>query len=350
MTNRLLELARQHGTPIISANMATFVWQGDEPPALRGDWNNWEPAGWERVSASLWRHDAPLPADAYLEYYLGSDELHTPDPLNPRRTPNGLGQVNSYFYMPDARPTPLARRRRNVPHGTITRHRVDVDKFALGRQRDLFLYQPPTSQPSPLLLVFDGQDYFRRAKLPTIVDNLIAAGRMQPIALAMVANAGRLGRFVEYACNEGTLIFIRKQILPLAGRPLNLLDIGRRPGTFGVMGASMGGLMALYTGLRMPDLFGRVLSQSGAFDLWGHQPVTTDLLHGSGVKPLHVWMDVGRYEWLLESNRAMRALLKSRVFSLAYREYNGGHNYPAWRDDLWRGLEHLFPGRHKGAQ
>jgi enterochelin esterase family protein len=39
----------------------------------------------------------------------------------------------------------------------------------------------------------------------------------------------------------------------------------------------------------------------------------------------------------------MAALLQSRGYDVAYREYNAGHNYAAWRDDLWRGLEVLFP-------
>ena len=31
-----------------------------------------------------------------------------------------------------------------------------------------------------------------------------------------------------------------------------------------------------------------------------------------------------------------------RGYLLAYHEYNAGHNYPAWRDDIWRGLEALY--------
>jgi enterochelin esterase family protein len=26
-----------------------------------------------------------------------------------------------------------------------------------------------------------------------------------------------------------------------------------------------------------------------------------------------------------------------------YREFSAGHNYTAWRDDIWRGLEAMFP-------
>jgi enterochelin esterase family protein len=39
----------------------------------------------------------------------------------------------------------------------------------------------------------------------------------------------------------------------------------------------------------------------------------------------------------------MRDLLTEAGYTLTYREYNGGHNYTAWREEVWRGLEALFP-------
>ncbi len=48
---------------------------------------------------------------------------------------------------------------------------------------------------------------------------------------------------------------------------------------------------------------------------------------------------------LLEGNRRMLPVLKEAGHRVRYREYSGGHNYPAWRDDLWHGLEWLFPPR-----
>jgi enterochelin esterase family protein len=131
-------------------------------------------------------------------------------------------------------------------------------------------------------------------------------------------------------------------VLPLAQRELDLLDIADRPGAHGILGASMGGLMALYAGLRVPHLFGRVLSQSGAFTLDGHDTVVWELVRHAPVRPLRIWMDVGRYEWLLDCNRRLHELLVDRGYPVNYRELNAGHNYPAWRDDLSHGLEHLF--------
>ena len=100
--------------------------------------------------------------------------------------------------------------------------------------------------------------------------------------------------------------------------------------------------MALYAGVRAPGIFGGVLSQSGAFSIGGRDLVILDLDRNGPVRPLLIWMDVGRYEWLLPCNRRMHELLVDRGYDVAYREYNGGHNYSSWRNDLWRGLELLF--------
>jgi len=44
----------------------------------------------------------------------------------------------------------------------------------------------------------------------------------------------------------------------------------------------------------------------------------------------------------LQDNRRMAALLKQKKYNVTYREFSGGHNYTAWRDDLPRGLEVMF--------
>ena len=100
--------------------------------------------------------------------------------------------------------------------------------------------------------------------------------------------------------------------------------------------------MALYAGLRMPALFGKVLSQSGAFSVPDHDFVVWDLLHGCDPSQIKVWMDAGTMEWLSSCNRSMAALLEERGYAFIYQEFNGGHNYTSWRNDLADGLIHQF--------
>jgi enterochelin esterase family protein len=60
---------------------------------------------------------------------------------------------------------------------------------------------------------------------------------------------------------------------------------------------------------------------------------------------IQIWMDAGKLEFLLKDNRRMSALLKENGYNVTYREFSGGHNYTAWRDDVWRGLEVMFPSQ-----
>ncbi len=350
MTHPLRARARATGTPIIEGERAIFVYEGSEPPLLVGDFNGWDayhPARWERAGEELWTYSLSLPADAYMEYAFlvePGEEVRVHDPFNTRTVPNGVGQINHYFYMPAAAPTSFAQRAPFVPEGLVTRHLIQHPRLVAGGKRMVHLYHPPTDQACPLMIVFDGRDYLRRARLSIIVDNLLAAGRIRPIALALVENGGP-ARMLEYACNEATVGFLMECVLPLAQKHLNLVDPAQQPGAHGVLGASMGGLMALYVGLRQPDVFGHVLSQSGAFELGAADTVIFPLIRYAPRPRVKVWLDVGRYEWLLPANRRLRDLLAGQDYDFSYREFNAGHNYPAWRDDVWRGLEWLFSPR-----
>ena len=168
---------------------------------------------------------------------------------------------------------------------------------------------------------------------------MIAAKRIRPFAMAMVQNGGA-ARNLEYSCSESTLGFVFECVIPLAQEHLTLIPPGGEP--YGVVGSSIGGLMALYTGMRLPQVFGNVLSQSGAFVLPEHGFVVMDLVRYAPTPGINIWMDAGKYEWLLEGNRQVYELLKEKKYKVKYHEFSGSHNYTSWRDDIWRGLEVLF--------
>ena len=347
MPKSILKRLKNEQTPLIDGNIATFVWQGEHAPKLVGDFSGWDAGNsiaLKKSSQGVWTYQLAFPSDAYIEYAFIDGEETLTDPNNSRRTPNGMGATNNYFFMPDYKPTNLVKNDKNIPHGIVTSFRVSTEYLITGKDRTIHLYQPPVNEPVPLLVVWDGQEYLRRAHLTEIVDNLIAQGRIRPLALAMVNNGGQKSRHVEYSCNDATLGFLMTDVLPLATKQLNLINIKTSPGAFGVAGASMGGLMALYTGTRIPQVFGNVLSQSGAFSWAGFDMVVLDLLEHGKMRSLKIWMDVGIYDipGLLETNRKTLNILNLRGYQATYREYNAGHNYPAWRDDIWRGLEILF--------
>jgi enterochelin esterase-like enzyme len=244
--------------------------------------------------------------------------------------------------MHETMPSPFSMRRADISGGALTSHIVETKWLRDDYEREIYLYRPPVKEPVPLLAVYDGQDYLQRGKLAVIVDNLIAEQRIQPIAMAFLPSTSRW-RNLEYACSDGTIMWLDQIILPLAKEKLNLLDIKKHSGAYGVLGVSLGGTMSLYTGLRMPDVFGKVLSQSGAFMIESRDFAVVDLVKHQHAHDINIWMDVGQLDVLLEDNRKMQKLLNEKEYAVTCREYVGGHNYTAWRDDVWRGLETLFP-------
>lgn len=345
--SQLADRLQTEPAPLVDGNLVTFVWKGKTAPQLMGDFTDWErdsPLSMECISEGLWIYQVELLEDAYIEYtYVKGDERLL-DPLNPRRSPDGVGHINQFFYMPKASSTPLAKYNRSISHGIVTTHQVATYEIVVGKTRTVHLYQPPTADPSPLVVVWDGKEYLRRGRLVQIMDNLIHQGRMRPVALAMVHHGGK-ARMSEYACSEATLLFLLYRVLPLAQAHLNLVDLNESPRSYGVLGASMGGLMASYTALRLPHMFGHVLCQSGGFSLGEVSSIVFDMVDKDWPPPLKIWMDIGLYDFrfLLDSNRQMHKLMVSKNYPVAYREYPGGHNYPSWRDEVWRGLEYLFP-------
>jgi enterochelin esterase-like enzyme len=133
---------------------------------------------------------------------------------------------------------------------------------------------------------------------------------------------------------------VAQELLPWVTSQVSLVP---HTGGHCVLGASLGGLAALWLGVRLPEIFGSVFSQAGGFALGFTKElgVTTILRVGERV-PLRIYLDCGRFDPLLAANRAMHELLKARGYEVAYREFNAGHNYPAWREDLTAGLQWLL--------
>ena len=142
MKSFLRKRVRAQGTPLMDANNSvlwdvTFVWKGKTPPALTGDFNFWAgdgggspnaPLALEQVEPSVWAATLKFPRNAYVEYVFLKSGKRVNDPFNARKTPNGIGGINNYFYAPHAAmesspPTPFLKTARCV------RRRVDVGVF-----------------------------------------------------------------------------------------------------------------------------------------------------------------------------------------------------------------------------
>jgi enterochelin esterase family protein len=102
------------------------------------------------------------------------------------------------------------------------------------------------------------------------------------------------------------------------------------------MGASLGGVISVWTYLRHPDIFSRVGGQSTAFWIDDERVVAAlDRLPAADKsKPVRFYFDVGRMESILNVNRRVQTRLRAKGYPVIYREAETGHNWTSWRDRL----------------
>jgi enterochelin esterase family protein len=269
------------------------------------------------------------------------------DPLNPHAF-GGRPTVQ----LPDAPPQPLLEPLPGVTKGTL---RVRSLRSAiLKSDRSVTIYTPPgydaKGPPCGLLVLFDGHAYKTDIPAPVILDNLLAQGKIPPFVAVLVHQVDRLN---ELMCSEPFADFLAQDLVPWVRKEYR---VSPEPSRTIVGGLSAGGLMAAYCGLRHPEVFGNVLSQSGSF--WytpeamkmTERPLPyadTGWLTRKFVEaprlPVRFYLEVGRLEMSffanqVAENRRLRDVLQAKGYDVTYSEYSGGHDGFCWRGTFARGL------------
>ncbi len=271
-----------------------------------------------------------------------------PDPLNPRSYAGW-----SYVELPDAPPQRWIKKQA-VPAGRLASSKLKSK--ILNTEYSLNIYTPPgydkDGQRCWLAVAFDGGFL----SMETTLDNLLAAGKIPPIVVVGVNN---INRERDLGCSDEFADFLATELVPWARKSYRVYDDA--PHTL-VGGASLGGKMAAWCGLKHSEVFGKVLSQSGSFqtgareesaiDMWtGEAPrmLVNEFLHSPRL-PVEFYIEVGRYETTLPfsplmEDRRLRDVLIAKGYRVTYSEFVGGHNEVCWRGSLADGLMALTTGR-----
>jgi enterochelin esterase-like enzyme len=368
---------RASGTPLVEpidddTVLVTFLWRGEAEVTN---------VGWgvdltlERLpDTDLWYGSVLLPADMRTLYYLSHEApltYHLPrndggaglnhlDPLNARRMhfprtpgdPTDEDTWASVLELPRAPAETWSVEQPDVARGSIVE--TTLASAAFGTERQVAVYQPAVNDGAelPALVVFDGYSARAVLRIPTTLDNLIAAGRIPPMVALFVqgADADRSDELVP--SSERTTEFVARELMPWARREWG---VSPYPGNVGLAGVSFGGLAAAHIALRAPDVFGAVIAQSGSY-WWPRRDEGEPewLIREYAHRPradLRFYLDVGNRETIrlpggpapqLEVNRRMRDVLRERGYPVTYAEYPGGHDYVNWRNTFADGLLALF--------
>jgi enterochelin esterase family protein len=314
-----------------------------------------------RTTYAISRQKANIPL-----YHSNGDPLNKKirgDPLN-KKNIKIFNKTLAVLELSDAPSQPWIEVKDNIPKGTLEKFRLKSTKFE--KEFSIITYLPPnynaSSGPYASLFLFNGSVYNNPNLIPTptILDNLIFSKKIPPIIAVFIYEHNYI---VELNCNPDFAFFVGEELYSYLKTKYNIIN---KPEKTIVGGLSIGALTASYMGLKYPDKFGKILSQSGAY--WYPEKFLPELnpyfwnwqyLIGEYVKeekvPLDFYLEVGIYEsreklhgqpTLFFSNRYFRDVLLSKGYSVKYVEYAGGHDIICWRGSLADGLIY-FIGKHE---
>lgn len=366
-------------TPPLAAGerLVTFLWRG----ATRGVRLFGGPLAdhdelHRLAGTDVWYRSYRLPDSTRLAYRLAPDvpELDAPpmmrrrailataqrDPFNPRSMPERpLDGYDGYslLELPTAPPAEWSVVRTGVTAGTLEKLRFD--SRILDNTRDIHLYRPAGWRPAvpgnALVVLFDGESYTREVPTPTILDNLIASGRLPPTAAILIANPSNETRSRELPPNPDFVRFLAEELMPWA----KARGMHAPAANTVIAGASYGGLAAAWAGFSHPELFGKVYSQSGSFwwapdweaaDSFAHEGEwLTRCFAATKRLPLQFQLEAGLFETgragsvgIRDATRHLRDVLRAKGYEVGYKEYASAHGFEHWHVSFADGLVALI--------
>lgn len=331
--------------PLIFDDTAVFLYRGiGQTVVWRGDFTLWDrapaAAGVRQGQTDLWLMIQKFPLDARLDYKIVVDGAYLLDRLNPRTQLGGFGP-NSVLYMPDYHYPAETMPRSEIAQGRLSEP-VIIHSQALGYPVQYQVYTPANYEALeslPVIYATDGQDYAHpeMGALPIVLDNLIADGDIRPVMAVFVdmcdPSTGSNRRNSLLVANERFQQFLVNELIPTIDQtyPTRTAADGRL-----ILGTSLGGLHAAYTGLHYPDVFGMVAIYSPY--LRPHAQVLADFASSERL-PLQVFMMQGIYDFDMENTRQLKNILQEKGYALEYIETSDGHSWGNWRgmmDDMLR--------------
>jgi enterochelin esterase family protein len=308
---------------------------------------------------------------SFFAMVTGDKERRAADPLNPHRfvisaevqatlppdvqTAAAWWQQTSMLLFRDNPSARWTEERPRTPKGKIDMFSLEETKRA--KNRRVWVYTPPnynpkSSEPCRLMVCFDGPSYLAEIPVPTILNNLLAAGKIPPTVAVMVDNGGAKASAEDLDNHATYADWVANELIPWVRQRWR---VSTDPAHAIVCGYSRGGLGAAYVAWKHPEVLGNVLAQSGAF--WrGNEGGTavpewlTQQFKGSPKANLRFYVEVGAQETrktpggpiFIEANRRLRQALEGKGYDVRYVEVSGARHDPIhWRFQLPDGILYL---------
>jgi predicted alpha/beta superfamily hydrolase len=259
----------------------------------------------------------------------------------------------------------LENRRRTVRRGSLE-HIHDFESQILGNRREVTIYLPPgyserDAARYPVLYMQDGQNLFepQRAFVPgqswrlgEAADLAVNRRTAAPMIIVGIDHAGP-GRIDEYtpthdeARNAGGKAGDYARLVVEELKPQIDARFRTIPDHSAIGGSSLGGLVALYAGLRHADVFRAIAAMSPSV-WWDNRAVLRVVDELAGPRS-RIWLDIGGREGAeaLRDARTLDERLRAKGWDRQslrfYEDRRADHSERAWARRAQMMLEFLFP-------
>ncbi len=244
-----------------------------------------------------------------------------------------------------------------VPHGTVAK--VWYESPTAGINRRLTVYTPAGYETSgkdyPVFYLLHGiggdeNAWSELGRAAQIMDNLIAQGKAEPMILVMTN-----GNISQEACPGETSEGFKVPTMMLPKTMEGSFEtafpdvvkfiektyrVKKDKAHRAIAGLSMGGFHSLFISINNPDMFDYVGLFSAAVDqqqadpngfpnIYADRDAKIDVLFSK--KPKLFWIGIGKTDFLINNNNALRAYLDGKKHKYTYLETDGGHIWRNWR-------------------
>jgi enterochelin esterase-like enzyme len=303
-------------------------------------------------STGLWTVTTPAPVEVdAFRFNFAVDGVTAPDPKGQTfsRTYVGLrstvdvGRPEGAFQAYDPA----------VPHGVVST--IEYWSTSLQTKRLAMVYTPPgymrDNQAYPVLYLVHGagdseDSWTSIGHANYILDNLIAAGRAEPMIVVMPAGHTPPRAGVDMLVNEDFSADFLNDLIPFVEANFRTID---DTSSRAMAGLSMGGAHTLANGLTHPELFAYV----GVFSMGlmnqeqveAYEENYQDALREAGQTMELVYYAMGESDFLYDSVEPTRRVFAKYGIDHVYNESGGGHTWINWRAYLADFLPRLFARR-----
>jgi enterochelin esterase-like enzyme len=280
----------------------------------------------------------PIAPEVY-HYNFTIDGVRTIDPSNPQlKTGSTASTITSVLEI--RHPSPAFYDAQPVPHGDIRTNWYHSKSLAGVRR--LTVYTPPgydknRSTRYPVLYLFHGANadenaWYRLGRANLILDNLLAAGKIQPFIVVMPFGYGVTpgGPQADNTAKFGKDLI--EDVIPyIESSYRTLTDRNNRA----IVGLSMGGGQALSIGLNNVDLFSYVGGFSSGLGNAANYPKTYAKIAANADEANKrlklVWIGCGKEDGQFGQSKSLSDFLTANNVKHTFRETSGAHTWMVWR-------------------